>query len=134
MSPTVISVIKGLLGGWTTTPVQWANDRPDRPEPPAPWVFAEIRGVDSRLLSMGTVGNHQMQDDGFVSLSVFVPFGTGTDLAYQYSEQLAALFRGVAQSGVQFLAPTPADGGPGSDDGNWYRVTTHIPFFYLYIG
>lgn len=135
MNPAVVTAIKARLAAlWTTCPVQWANEDFQAPNPPAPWVFAEIRALDSKLLAMGSPGNNTLQDDGFIRLHLYVPYHSGTDIAYQYADQLSAIFRLQSFSGVQCLAPSPADGGAGDDDGDWFRVSVSVPFYVIYQG
>ena len=135
MTPAVVEALKTLAASFAGCPLYWPNEVLAPPDPPAPFVWAELTGLASNVLSMATSGSHLIKDDGFVRFHVATPFGSGTGQAYGLAEALATLFRLTTPiAGLQILTPTPAQGGPGSDDGNWFIVSFSVPFWFIYQG
>ena len=138
MTPTAVQAIKDRGAVFTSEPIYWPNETFEPPADasgnPRPFVWAEIRGLSSEIRSIGTPGAHWLRDHGFIRFHVEVPSGEGTDRAYALAETLAAIYRISSFSGVQTLAPTPAEGGEGSDDGNWFAVSFSVPFYFDYQG
>jgi hypothetical protein len=138
----VYSAIKAKVSAeWHTTPVGFLNEvdpvSADANGVPAPWVLVEIANSTDQVRGMGKPGDNVWAADGFISFHVFVPLNTGSDLAVQYATALGELFRGQ-----QFYASGPSvarawgvrvsPGDSGSDDGNWFRVTSTVEWTFLY--
>jgi len=129
---------------WTRTPIAVPNG-PDIQKTSAegdliPWVYFEVVGADSTIKGVGRPGDHQWVYDGLIQTHVFVPIGSGTELADQLAVAAGEIFRAA-----EFYRETPGccvrswsprcdEGGSGADDGNWWRVTCTVPFEYLHRG
>lgn len=146
MTPDHVAAIKTRAATFTDARLGWPNEdfaAPVSPsgypvttsggaEIPAPFVWGEIRSLRSERLSGDGAGRSVIRDDGFIRFHVMVPKGTGDAGAYTLAETLAALFRVQYFGGVQTLAPTPAEGGAGTDDGLYYGVSFSVPFWIIY--
>lgn len=111
-------------------PVAWPNER-YAPIDEAPWIYAEVEASDADCTVSNSVGKRLASESVVLSAHVFVPVGTGTGDAFQIAESVAALFRALTFPADGFRvscgAPVIADAAPGSDDGNWFRVTVSCP-------
>lgn len=144
----VAAIIARLRANWTTTPVQAQNEQPPQePWPPqdgngspTPWVYVEVIGNESSLRGIGLPGNQAWLYLGHVLAHVFVPTGTGTELAHQYAVSIGEIFRAKAfysdtpPNMVRTWSPRTDGGGIAADNGNWFRVTMTCPFEFYYQG
>jgi hypothetical protein len=145
----VTAIKERMATNWTTTPVQYQNDLPpQQPWPPVdattgigvPWVYFEVIGNGSELRGVGTPGDQVWTYRGLIAAHVFVPVGTGTDLAQQYAVAIGEIFRakGFYSDGqgriVRTWSPSVEGGASDADQGNWFNVVCRIPFEYLHRG
>lgn len=140
-----------LTDNWNKAPILFANLT--QPEgwigswPPAdpdgtlkPWVYFEILNNGGTIVAGGTRGNNVWNYEGFILAHVFVPIGTGEDLATQYAVEIGEIFRAAefynAVDGfcVRTLAPYVDGGGSADDAGSWFRVTMTVGFTYWHRG
>lgn len=136
-----------LEAGWTTTRITYQNEQPAAPWPPVdvdgvllPWVNLEIASLGSQIWTFGTKGNRGWRYNGIIYVHVFTPVGGGDAQANDLAVAAGEIFRAAkfydngAGSYVQSLSPQVDDGDSGSDDGNWFRVTTSVDFTYWHRG
>lgn len=152
-----------LEDNWTTTRIIGPNETPADPWPPtttdpafpdfpkkAPFVFFEVVSLPGQnLRGVGTPGDHLSVTRGFIYAHVFVPVGSGDELAGQYAEEIGEIFRTSVfyNSGdgcyVRTWVPRVDEGGDGGGDadeiadvssGNWFRQTMSVPFEYWHQG
>ncbi|HEY4136493.1 MAG TPA: phage tail terminator-like protein [Alphaproteobacteria bacterium] len=113
-------------------PLVYENEKFDKPEPPAPWIYVEVIGTlfDAASIGAGDDESNLYREDGQVFFHVFVPKGSGSVTARGLGEQLATLFRGRELLGGKMIFPSASigDNAVGSDDGNWWRMTAAIAF------
>lgn len=139
-----VAAIKALMvSGWgQTTPVAYQNENAFDPGlgESAPWVYFEILGNGSNLLTAGNPTTRYWLYTGVINVHVFVPLNKGVELAQQLAVQAGEVFRGQAfydnGNGPSVRTWSPrTDGGASADDvGQWFRVTTVIPFEYFHRG
>lgn len=124
------------------------NEPPAEPWPPKDdagklqsWVLLSIEGVDADHPGFGTPGNQVYKYDGLIYLHCFAAIGQGDTalraLAVAGGEIFRAkLFYNDVTDGcyVRTWAPRIDGGGPGDDDGVWFRITATIPFEYYHRG
>jgi hypothetical protein len=156
------AIAQRLIDNWAVTPITRQNKIPDDPWPPtepnpdapdfpqlAPWVHLEIFTLPGGgIYGAGTPGKQIWQTDGFIYVHVFVPSGTGDELATQYAATIGEIFRAKVfyENGdgcyVRTWAPRVDEGGPATtstdiewaNTGNWFRVTMSCPFEYWHRG
>ena len=141
---------------WSQTRITVPNELPEAPWPPtkpnpdapdfpklAPWVHLEIVTLRNEMRGAGMPGRQVWQADGFIYAHVFVPAGTGDEVANQYADQIGEIFRAAVfyETGdgcyVRSWAPRTDEGGNATTDadiGNWFRVTMSCPFQYFHRG
>lgn len=141
---------------WSTTRITYQNETPEKPWPPieldpaapdfpilVPWVHLEIATLRNEMRGAGKPGSQVWVADGFIYAHVFVPAGTGDQLASQYADQIGEIYRGALfyDNGdgcyVRCWAPRSDEGGNATTDadiGNWFRVTMSCPFQYWHRG
>lgn len=109
----------------------------------APWVHLEIATLPAAMRGAGRPGHQVWVTEGFIYVHVFVPAGSGDQLANRYADEIGEIFRGALfyDNGdgcyVRCWAPRTDDGGDATtaaDQGNWFRVTMICPFQYWHRG
>lgn len=124
-----------MAANWAATPIAYANEPFAPPEPPSPWVFFEVVEGASMLRGIGKPGERLYIYTGLIQAHVYVPAGSGETLARQYADAIGEIFRAKQfGSTVRTNVPNVDAGGPGSDDGLWWRVTAAIDFDFFYHG
>jgi hypothetical protein len=130
-SDTVYSAIQAYLtANWAATPLVFENDLYLLPDTPVPYVVVEISGQVYGQCSVGAesqTGN-LWREDGLLWLHVFVPTGTGSLLARQYTKQLVDLFRGLdlIAGALRFRDASIGLGEAGAEDGNYWRLSASV--------
>lgn len=142
---------------WTSTRITVPNEMPAEPWPPrgapdpeapdfavfAPWVHLEIATLPAAMRGAGRPGHQVWVTDGFIYVHVFVPAGSGDQIANQYADEIGEIFRGALFYNhgdgcyVRSWAPRSDEGGDATtaaDQGNWFRVTMSCPFQYWHRG
>lgn len=146
-----------LADNWTTTRVTYQNELPADPWPPTdaapfpslvPWAHLEIASSASQMRGAGKPGSQMWVTDGLITVHVFVPQGTGDELATQYANTIGEIFRAKVfyDQGdgcyVRTWAPRVDEGGPvqsesdieWANNGAWFRVSMTVPFEYWHRG
>jgi hypothetical protein len=130
------------------TRVVHVNANPDEPWPPRsddnkllPYVLMAPEGVSGELAAFGTPGNQTYLYPGLIHIHVYVPVGSGTADAFALAVAAGEIFRAEKfydtvspRCYVRSWTPRVDGGGPGDDDGVWFRVTATIPFEYWHRG
>lgn len=140
-----------LSDNWNAAPVVFGNRAKPQgwtaPWPPVdpegilqPWVHFEIVNTSAEVVAGGTPGNRVWNYDGDILAHVFVPAGSGEDIATQHAVAIGELFRAaefyntVDGFCVRTLAPFVDGGGSGDDDGSWFRVSMSVGYTYWHRG
>lgn len=118
--------------GWTTLPVYYPNDVAVPTLNGASFVQTEfpLGAATRRTLVQG--GLHE--EVGTIRFIIHVRLKTGSDVAFGYADELAALFRSIEllnNPRIETFAPTPSH-GLGADVA-YYLVSTSIPYSYLFV-
>jgi hypothetical protein len=139
-----VAAIKArLAANWSATPIGYMNGaepvtRNAATGTPEPWVLAEIVGAGANIHGTGTPGDRVWLYDGLIYCHVFMPKGSGDDVARQHAVALGEIFRNAEfytetpGHAVRCWAPRVDGGGDGADDGLWFRMTATIPFEYWF--
>lgn len=91
-----------IADNWTTTPI--AYDNVSKKGDPDAYIEVMISEGDSSQISLGTGGAHRRV--GILVIKIFVPKDTGTKLARQYADTLAALVKSVQIDEITLFSPT----------------------------
>lgn len=132
-SDAVFSAVKAFLDAeWTATSLCYENETFDLPQPPAAFVLVEMYADFDQQITIGTGSptTEVWRESGAVLLHVMVPTGTGSLTARQHATALADLFRGRLLAGetIRFYDLSIGLGGPGSEDGTYWRLTVRADF------
>jgi hypothetical protein len=104
----VIAAVKARqLAGWTTTRIDYPNESAVPPTDGSAFVEVDFPASASDQASIGAPGANKFRDTGVIRFIVNVKSGEGTDLAAQYADELATLFRDKDFAGVTTYAPSP---------------------------
>lgn len=97
--------------------------------PPESNVPAWVSVVDKASFSDATgIGEQSFLTGGAIILAIFVPKGSGTELARSIAQELADLLANQEIGGIQLHAPE-FHGSPGVDRENpWYQMNLIIPY------
>ena len=107
--------------------IAWPNTVFKRPQPPAPWLRVECT---SNVIGPIEVGGGVWQEDGTAYIDVFVPAGSGTDLARTIAKNVSNAFRGVAAQPVVYLGGSIGAGQIAEADGMWWCLTVSVDWKY----
>ena len=117
------TVARGLLSGWTATPIVWENTG-SKPAGLAAWMRFTLLSTATDHIGMPMIGR-RARHSGEVVLEFFVPIGGGPGDVLRLVDQAMALFAGKTTGGLRFLVPVPDIIG---EDEGWYRVNLRCPF------
>ena len=120
-----VTIRQRFRSNWLSTPIAWPNADFDEPESDA-WVRLNIVTAQSEQTTTGAVGSRDFRHVGMVVVQVFVPKNTGDGYAKELADSACAVFRGVSEDGITFLAPYVE---PGPDDPKWFQVNATCPYF-----
>jgi len=109
----------GIAIKGTPLQVAWPNRKPDPPIKGA-FLLVELTGGSSRPISLG--GENWLAQ-GQAMVHVMVPVNTGVDDVFSVVDQVEAMFRQPPHETVVYERVTSDPGGPGSDDGNYWRTS-----------
>lgn len=132
---TVYAAVQSRLSTlWTATPVAHENAQFRLPEPPAPWLYAEITAevLDQRSIGAGSRDANRWREVGQLWLHLFAPAGTGSLTARALLRQAVDLFRGQDIGAITFtsahvgVGESAQPGERGVRDGMWWRLSASI--------
>lgn len=113
---------------------------------PIPWALFEIVHAGSRANGHGVPGNNVIVYDFLIKVHIFVPTGSGTDIAEAHAVAAGEIFRNrifydavtagcYVRSGYDTNGqPRLSDGDVTSNDGEWFTITATIPAEYWHRG
>jgi hypothetical protein len=122
------ALIQGVVTGAAGYVVVW----PNMSTPKAAninWIRATILNIDDAPRSLGTAGSNEQQ--GSLSLSVFVPKTQGDLPAYTAINQLKQIFKTGArlESGGQSVLIRSASVANGATEQNWFSKILNVNFY-----
>lgn len=109
-----------ISAGGIILPIVWPNSGFKPPTGIAPWLLVEMAGGSSRPIELG---GSIWQDEGQAFVHVLVPTNTGVAVAMGIVDQVVATFRSPPLEPVVYLRIYADPGGPGSDDGLYWRTS-----------
>lgn len=102
-------------------PISWPNRTFRAPVgTPAPWLLVQMTGGAGRPLELG---GGVWLDEGQAFVHVLVPTNSGVADAMSIVDQVIAMFRSPPLEPVVYTRITADPGGPGSDDGLYWRTS-----------
>jgi hypothetical protein len=134
-SKAVLDAIRDRqAANWTTLAVYYPNDVVSPAADLAAFVQVEFPVGSGGRLTLARDGGHE--EVGTIRFVVHCRIKTGTDQAFTYADELAALFRSVqmmntATAFLETYAPTPPV-GQGADVA-YYLVSVAVPYRYLFV-
>lgn len=109
-----------LNTNWVTTDIAW--DSVDyTPTTGTAWIACSLNPGEEQRFTMGSV-----RQIGILSIQIFTPISIGANLAYNYADTLAGIFRNALDTGVQFKTPTIVKVGKTE---SWFQVNVNIPYW-----
>jgi hypothetical protein len=137
-----------VIGAVPRTRVAEVNKPPADPWPPKdgagkllPYALIAPQGGGGDLIGFGSPGNRVYLYSGLIHAHCYEPVGDGSGTAFPLAVAAGEIFRtrqfyDTVSPGCYIKSYTPRidGGGPGDDDGIWFRVTATIPFEYYHLG
>jgi len=115
---------KRMFDNWATTRIAVDNIDFEPPNNEA-WVRLQIFENESQRMTIGNPGIHRTI--GLIAISIFVPEGTGTQVARTYADTIAAIFRDVQFNGITCRESTVTNAGNYE---SWYQVNVTTEFYW----
>lgn len=128
-SAAVIAAVKARQeASWTTAPVKYPNEPYDLTADPVPFVEVDFPIAASDQRDLGDPGRNFFRDLGTIRFIINTQNNVGTDLATQYANELADLFRAKVFGGLITYAPSP----PVylGAEGNYASWSISVPYKY----
>jgi len=127
------AVTDHLAANWTISELVYQNTIT---EPPVasdgvvrPYVYIEVSYNSTDQWSIGETDrtDNRWREDGLVFFHVYTPAGAGMAVADQHADAMIELFKGIQLSpDIEFRDITSDIGGPGDDNGNYYRISISV--------
>lgn len=109
-------------------PIQWENTDFTPPQS-APWLAVQM--VSNVLMPLD-LGADVWVEIGSLFVHVFVPVGTGTEVARTLAKNVCNVFRGITSPNLVVYEQASIGMGERTDppDGDWFRFTTEVQWKY----
>lgn len=119
-----------LAGSWTTTPIRDLNVMGEAPDDGSPFVEVQYPVANENQITVGSPGANVFRESGAFRIILFVRRGVGVQEGLGWMDTLRALFRGQNFSGVTTYAPSPPALDDRNDDGNYWILSTSVPYYF----
>lgn len=126
-----------FVANWphVAVPLRWENEPAPLPATPASYLYVEIVGEGEGIVGYGGGrGANLWRHEGAILAHALVPEMSGTQAAYGYAEDAAAIFRGQRFDEVSCGAAAVLGGASKADNGNYWQVTCRIEFHFDRVG
>ena len=124
------AVAARLTASWTATLVMAPNLETRAPTGQQPHLIVQYPISKEDHIGLGQVGQRTYRETGVIRLVLNVPRAQGAETAYQWQEQLRALFRGVQFSGVQCIGASPSTDEDNNVRGSWYQMRILVDYYF----
>lgn len=122
-----------LAANWTASPLILQNRETEPPVQPdgtlRPWVYMQLgfNSFDQWSIGIEPRADNRWREEGIIMFHVMTPIGEGLAASDTNADALIELFRGLQLSpDIEFRDITSDIGGPGDNDGNYYRVSIAV--------
>jgi len=127
-----------LAASWTATPIH--GEENEFEEPPStldPWMTYGFLSSGEIKRSIGAPGSNCFTEEGTLFVTVYVPSGTGSNVALGHAEALRVMMRGLTLSGgLRFTTIDPPEttfpSRVQSSVGNWFGYSVACHYIYDY--
>ena len=133
--------VRSLLGSsFTALPCYYQKETNELPDTATAFCYVLFETHNQNLIGFGGGrGQNRWRTPGHLEVFVFVPLGEGLDVALNYAETIAALFRGKRFNGVSCISalvdPNAAKPDALHDlSGNYYAVSALIDLYFDQVG
>jgi len=117
------SIIETRLNdNWTTTSIQFDNVR-FVPVVGTAFIRLQVEWAASNVISIGG----RIKSEGYVLISIFVPYGSGNSTIMGYADTIAGLFNMYHEGSIRFKSAIINRVGANKE---WFQINVEIPFDY----
>jgi hypothetical protein len=102
------------------------------PSDGAPFLTVEYPIVLEDIESLGERGVRLYREEGTITLILSLPKGSGVDEGLSWIDEIREIFRGVDFDFVETFAASPPVQRGDNLNGNYYLLSTAIPYRYDY--
>lgn len=111
-------------------PVIKPNETTQTPSDGSRFLVVQFPLAIEDVQSLGSTSNRLFREEGAFRFVLHGKVNEGTAALMPLIEELRTLFRGVEFSGVITYAPSPPVEHDANDDGNYYALSTSVPYDY----
>ncbi|WP_046869361.1 phage tail terminator-like protein [Microvirga massiliensis] len=131
--PYVVKAVEDYLAAkWSRAPVYQSNEESEAPSDGTPFVIVQYPLSRTRRLA---VESRYYQEDGAARFVIHVERGSGTDLALEWGDELATLFRDRnLGGGLKTQVPDSPFLDDNNDRGSYYAAAVVVPYTYDFVG
>lgn len=133
-SAAVITAVEArIAANWAGT-FQDLNAGADPPADGSPFLVAQFPVANAEQISIGAPGAEVFREEGAIRFVYSIPRGAGV-LPWQATlETLLALFRAKQFGGVNTWAPTSPTFDDSDADGQYWKITAVVPYYFDALG
>lgn len=134
-SAAVEAAVKARLeANFSHCPRLYPNENTQPPADAAPFLLVQYPVANDEQISVGAPGANVYREEGTIRFVLAIPRGRGTSPWNGWLDEIRALFRGQKFSGINTWAPTSAVIDDRSDDGNYWSLSSSIPYYFDSLG
>lgn len=128
-SASVMAAVAARIGAtWSGFPVFDANTVGDPPTEGSRFLTIQYPVADEEQITIGAPGNNVFRETGTIRFVFNIPRGIGVASDAVLLDGLRALFRSKQFDGVTTYAPSPSILDDGNDNGNYWALTSVVPY------
>ena len=126
----VITAVRArLAANWSAAPVYDNNSQGSTPEDASPFVILQFPLANTERWP---VNQRYYVEEGAFRVVIHTQRGSGEDLALQWSDQIADIFRDQTFAGVECKVPSSPLLDDENDQGPYFATSLVVPYVYRY--
>jgi hypothetical protein len=130
-SKAVVDAVQARLAAhWTACPIFKENEQGVTPDDGTPWLLLQFPVATTRNM---TVGSRAYREEGGFRIVINIMRGTGSDLMFEWGDQIAAIFRDVKENGIEYLTPTSPFTDDQSDQGAFFTGSIVCEYSFNFV-
>ncbi len=134
-SAAVMAAVRARLdANWTRCPVAYPNEKQTTPAEGSPFLAVQYPVATEERMSIGAPGSNLYREEGAIRFVLEIPRGAGIDEWTVWLDEVRALFRGKRFDNVVTFAASPAVLDDRADAGNYWALSSAIPYQFDILG
>lgn len=130
-SKVVMDAVSARIGGtWNGYPVFDPNTVGDPPADGSRFLAIQYPVANENQITVGSPGANVFREDGAIRFVYSIPRGVGVGDDIGLLDGLRALFRGKQFAFVTTYAPSSAVLDDSNDNGNYWKLSFAVPYYF----